>query len=233
MNPLQTLIAMFIEPGKAFGAVRERSMIWLPLLASIIGMALIWVWYYQRVDFPWLVDHLASANPDLSSPAQREAFEKFMTPKTLTWSSVIGSAVGFPIIAALVALYFLLAAKVMNLDIGFGKWFGFACWSSVPSLLLIPIMAIQLLMNSNGQIGPEQMNPTSLNALIFHFDIANPWTSLLNSISAVMIWSLVLSVIGFKLWSGRSTGKSAFVVLLPYILIYAGWIAKITLSHSA
>ena len=32
MSPLNTLIAIFLEPAKAMAAVRERSMVLLPLL---------------------------------------------------------------------------------------------------------------------------------------------------------------------------------------------------------
>ena len=37
-SPFTTLIQVFIEPSKAFAAIKERSMIWLPLLLVILGI---------------------------------------------------------------------------------------------------------------------------------------------------------------------------------------------------
>jgi hypothetical protein len=42
-----------------------------------------------------------------------------------------------------------------------------------------------------------------------------------------MFWSIVLAVIGLKAWTGRSTGTCVTVAILPYLIIYGLWAAKI------
>lgn len=224
MSAIQTLGQIFIEPGKAMDSVREKSMIWLPLLLLVLGSAVIQVWYYQVVDFPWLQDQMLSANPDMG-PEQREAAKGFMSHGMMTIMAAVGTLVVIPIILLISAVYYLLAAKVIGNDLGFGKWFAFVVWTSVPSLLLLPAMAIQILTMSNGQLSPEALNPLSFNQLFFSLPNANPWAGLLNALNVASIWTTVVAVIGYRRWTDRGLGASTFIVLLPQIVIFGLWAA--------
>jgi hypothetical protein len=41
------------------------------------------------------------------------------------------------------------------------------------------------------------------------------------------VWSIALAVLGLKAWTGRSTGACVTVAVLPYVLVYGIWAAKI------
>jgi len=120
-------------------AVRERSMLALPLLLMILGNVALFVWYFQIVDFPWLQDAMLSANPAMDASA-REVARGFMSKSVMLGSTVTGIVIVVPIMLLASAVYYLLFAKVVGCDIGFGKWFAFATWSAVPTLLLLPLM---------------------------------------------------------------------------------------------
>ena len=222
MSAFKTLGQMFTEPGKAFEAVQERSMIALPLLLTIVGTLALWVWYYQVVDVNWLVDQMVAAQPDMD-PAQAEGMRQMMNPTMLTLLTAIGVLVMVPVILVISATYFTLSAKVVGSEIGFGKWFAFSTWTMVPALLLLPAGAVKLLMTSNGQLTQEQLNPLSLNQLFFHLPSSDAWAGLLNSVHLPMFWSLFLGFVGYQLWTKKSTAVSLTVVLLPYVLIYGIW----------
>lgn len=218
---------MFYEPGKAFAALREKSHTWLPLLAIMIGSAAMMYWYFQTVDFPWMVDQAAAAKPDMS-PEEREAMHKVMSPTLMTWSALGGILLGTPIAYALYALYYLLAGKFLGSDISYGKWFALTAWTSLPRLLVMPLMALQI-MTSGGRVAMEDLSMVSLNFLLLHLPAGHPWTGFFNSLDVPLLWSIVLTVIGLRVWTGRSLATCITVSVLPMVVIFGLWAAKIAL----
>jgi len=219
MSAFKNLVSIFTEPGKAMEAVLERSMILLPLFLMVVGNAALLAWYYSSVDFPWLQEHLLAA----MEPEQRAAARGFMNQGMLIGSSVVGVVIGVPVVLLLTAVYYLLAAKVVGNELSFGKWFAFATWTSVPSLLQLPVMAAQILMSSNGQLTPEALNALSLNQLLFGFPTESPWAALLGAFNLTMLWTYVVAVIGMQRWTSKSMATSTVIVLLPQVVIFGLW----------
>lgn len=229
-----TLIGqVFTEPTKAFAALRERSNPALPLLLLILGSAALMVWYYQIVDMPWLIDQMLSASPQGDDPAARAAMQQFMTPATMTVTTTVSIAIMLPVILLLSAVYFLLSAKLVGSDIGFGKWFSFAAWAAVPSLLTLPAGALVLLMASNGQVGQNEINPLTLNQLFFGLPLGHRWAGLLDAIHLPLLWSLAVTAVGYRVWTGKSTATAWIVALLPYLLIFGIWALVLALRGGA
>ena len=224
-----TLIQMFTEPSQAFAAVEKRSMVWLPLLLTLFCTAIVTFWYYHSVDFAWLQDRMAATIPD---QAAREMAKEMMSKTTMQWSSVGGILIGMPLVYSIMAVYFLVVAKIQKLEFGFAKWFSFSVWASVPGLLMLPLGAMQILMTQNGQLGFEQLNPVTLNQMFFHIEMGKPWASLLDSISVMSVWSMVLMVVGFQTWAKSSRAKAIAVVMIPYGVIYGIWIIVSFMSKS-
>jgi hypothetical protein len=197
----------------------------VPLLVLVLLTLGVTYWYISTLDFAWFREHMLAAQGNIK-PEQRAALEHFLTPKTMMWTSGAGAVLGTPILCALVAVYYLLAGKVMGAGIGYGKWFGFAVWTSIPRLLTVPLSALQI-MTSGGRLAPEDMNMASLNYLLLHLPMSSPWFSLATNLDLTSVWSVALAFIGLKAWTGRSTGVCALVAVLPYALVYGIWAAKI------
>jgi hypothetical protein len=216
---------VMMDPTPTFARLKGKTSAWLPLLILIVLSMAILYWWISTLDFAWFVEHLVASQPK-ATPEVRAAMEKFMTPTSMLVSSSIGAVVGTLVALLLSALYYLIASKVIDAQIGFGKWFGFAVWTSVPRLLTIPLSALQIV-TSHGRLAPEDLNMASLNFLVFHLPIGNPWASLVGSIDLTMFWSIALAVLGLKVWTGRSTATCVTVALLPYAIVYGLWAAKI------
>jgi hypothetical protein len=229
-SPVATLLGMFFEPGKSFAAIEKKSMLLLPLLLITLGTAALIFWYFQQVDFAWLQEKLM-AGKDMD-PAQREAAMKMMTKGMMTNMSLLGALLGPPILFAITALYYLIVAKVTDVNIGYGKWFAFVAWSSVPNILGLLLGVMQILLASQGHLALNQLNPLTLNQLFFHVEMNTPWASLLDAISVTSLWTLVLTVIGFQAWSKKSRLTSIAIAIAPSFVIY-GVMALIALRHSA
>lgn len=216
---------VFLEPTPTFARLKAKTNAWLPLLVSILLSLAVVYWWVSTLDFDWLRAHMLATHPT-AKPEVREAMARAMTPKFMLWSSGISAVLGTLLIFAVAAVYYLLAGRVIGSPIGYGKWFGFAVWTSVPRLLAVPLSMLQIA-TSHGQLAPEDLNMVSLNYLLFHLPLSNPWAGLVGSLDLTTFWSMALATIGLKAWTGRPTGTCLAVVLLPYLVIYGLWAAKI------
>ena len=217
---------VILEPSPTFARLKDKTRAWVPLLVLILLTLAITYWYVSTLDFAWAREHLLAAQGGALKPEQRAAQEHFLTPNSMLWMSGIGIVLGTPVMFALTAVYYLLAGKVMGSSIGFGKWFGFAAWTSIPRLLALPLSALQIV-TSHGQVALEDLNMVSLNYLVFHLPASNHWAGLLNSIDLPSIWGTVLAVIGLKVWTGRPTATCVTVAVIPWVVVYGVWAAKI------
>ncbi len=224
-NMITVMGQIFYEPKSAFEALKEKPRAWVPLLTLIVLSAAIMYWYYASVDFGWMVQKMLSANPKLDDAA-RAAAEKAMSRNMLMYGSLAGVVIGTPIVMAIYSVYMLLASKFTGSDIGFGKWFAFSAWSSIPKLIGLPLMALQI-MTSKGQLALDQLNMLSLNFLLFQLPLTHKWASLANSLDVTMVWSAIVSVIGLRVWTQRSTTTCVTIVCLPLVVIYGLWACKI------
>lgn len=228
MNPFTQLIAFFIDPQRAYTELKEKPNFWFPLLAITLTTAAIMAWYYAIVDLPWLIDRILSSEAN-QDPKAKEMMASHMTRGAMLGSSAGGILVIVPVIYLLYSLYYLLAGKMLNTGVGFKVWFSFTCWSSVPALLSVLLMIVQILGAENGQVAQEQLDITSINFLFTQLPPSHKWASFFSHINLSAIWSMVLAIIGWRIWSGRSWATAALVVMLPYVLIYGGWALFITL----
>src|SRR5215470_1915680 len=65
---------IFTAPNKAFAALRERSLLLLPLLVLIVGPTVTSFEYFSKVDLAWMMDttlQQAQANNPQITDAQR------------------------------------------------------------------------------------------------------------------------------------------------------------------
>ena len=229
-SPFSALITMFYEPAKTFASLEHRRAAWLPLVVLMLSTAALMTWYFNIVDFAWLMDQMFATIKD---PAAREKAAGMMSKQMMQISGIGGALIGMPVIFALMGVYFMFAGKVQSKEFTFGKGFALAAWSSLPTLLAFPLGAMQIMLSSNGQMGFSDLNPLSLNTLFFHHPMGHPMASLFDSISVPSIWSAVLMVIGFELWAKAKRSTAIMVVAIPYAVIYGVWLAVALMSKAA
>jgi hypothetical protein len=216
---------VILEPSPTFARLKDKPRAWVPLLVLIVlTLAITW-WYVATLDFAWFREHMLAARGTVK-PEERAALAQFLTPGRMLWSTVIGIMLGTPVMYALMAVYYLLAGKAMGSGIGYGKWFGFAAWTSIPRLLALPLSALQIA-TSGGRLTMEDANMVSLNYLLLHLPLSNPWASFASNLDLTSLWTMALAAIGLKAWTGRSTAACTFAAVLPDVLVYGIWAAKI------
>lgn len=219
---LSAFFTMFYEPTSTFQQLDARPRSWFPLLVIVGSMVTLMVWFFAVVDFPWLMDQVVAA---MKTAQEREEASKFMTKAVMQWSTLFGTAIGYPLVFAVMGVYLMLVSKAVAHGLSFGKSFALAVWSSVPMALLLPLGALQIILTPNGQLDFSDLNPLSLNQLIFNYDGSHPMAGVLDSINPTTFWCVALTIIGFEVWARVKRATAIKVVLVPYITIYGLWIA--------
>lgn len=117
-----------------------------------------------------------------------------------------------------------LIAKFSDNDITYKKWFSLSAWCSVPAIFTA-LAGWLVIITAGGLIEMTAINPLNLNFLLFKSE--GEFAGWLSSLNLITIWSAVLLVLGYKIFTSCSTTKASIVVLTPYMLILAIWAAII------
>lgn len=227
-NAATVMCHIVLDPVPAFKAALQRPQAGWPLLAVVGGTTLIYALYFLTLDFGWFVDHALRAKPELSD-AQRAAVREVLQPTMLTVWSLLTAVVVPVLVFALLALYYLLAAQLLGHRIGYGHWFAFCAWTAVPRVLAYPLMLYQIA-SSHGQVALEDLSMLSLNFLLLHRPPDHAWAGLASAVDLTALWSLAVSVVGFRAWTGERWATSAAVSLAPSALVYGLWALRVSLG---
>ena len=216
-------VNIFASPREAFAAIREKTRFWLPLMLVLLGVATVTFIYMNRVDIAWFYDQqIRMSNPNLTE-AQ---IEQTVTTVSNMPQSVIAGAAGFTtmlaiaIILLLYAAYLRIISAVLKDGVTYKQWFGLACWASLPGLLSSIATLVNLLTNDVSLMPQMDVNPLSFTNLL-GLESAGSGTidRIVMNMDVTSIWSLVLQVIGYNLWTKKGIPLSAFIATAPYLLI--------------
>ncbi len=227
MNNLQIAQSLVFEPRKAFAELAERPRYWLPLLALLIATLVTTFWYLSVVDLGWMADEqlrnsVLARNLTEDQIAQQVQLAQGQRGLRIG-VSVVAIAIIIPIILMVAALYNFLVGKMVGFERSFRHWFSYTCWCAVPGALAVIPAAILLATTETTQIRQEALKTLSLNALFFHRTAGEPGYSVLSNFDLFGLATLILSLIGVKVWSGRSWLFTGLFVGIPWVVIYGGW----------
>jgi len=221
MNNLALASALVFEPRKAFDEIAQRPRFWFPLVLVAICTAGLTMWYYAVVDIQWFMDQQLRSGP-LAGRLTAEQIEQAIS-RSSRGALMAQTAIAVPIFLVLFRLieaaYYLLVGKITNVQRSFRHWFALACWTGLPGVLAIVPAALALMGVSNAQLPQEQLQPLSLNALIFHREVGEKGYTLLTYVSLLTLAGVFLAALGVKHWSGRSWLFSTLFAALPLLLL--------------
>jgi len=221
-----TFINMFLEPKKGLADIRSHAAwAWLPFLLLLVGLIGFQLWYLNVVDLGWFADQiLAPKAASMTADQLRDAHAR-LTPNSLRIFTAVGGTVFFLVWYMVQTLYFFLVAKVGGYnEQRFGAWFSFVTWTSLPALIGLLASAIFLATSSSKQISPVDIDVTSLNTLVLHIPFGSTWQNLASNFRLTTLWSIVLMVIGFGMWTGKGLRQSITVVASLYAAVTVLWI---------
>ncbi|HEX7048186.1 MAG TPA: YIP1 family protein [Gammaproteobacteria bacterium] len=216
------LVDIFVAPRDALQAAYDHPRrLWLPLGIVLLAMVGFWLWYYQTVDFDWLVDHFLSMSGQEMTPEQMEAARGFMSPMAMTIQTLVAVVLFTFVIYAILALYFHIVAKVSGFkDMEYGRWFSLVAWASFPAVLIVAGMVLNYGLSDSGQIPPEMLAVTNL-ANLLGFDASEPgWQRALASFDIIMLWEIFLMGLGVSMYMKKSLATGIVIAAIPTVLFY-------------
>jgi len=219
------MIDIVSSPGKALDEAKQHTAwLWWPLLVSMALAAGLFIYYYNWVDFAWMVEETIRQQPAESRAEAAEGMRKFMTPGRTMWITLAGVVVMSVLIYTVQAIYFHLANKLTTgAEIGFGQWFSFSIWTGFVGAFGSLAAFVVILMADSNQLPVEQLQVLSLNSLLVHANAGEPWFRWASSLSLINIWMLFLMSIGYARWTDASMMKSSIIAVLPWALIFGIW----------
>jgi hypothetical protein len=227
-NAFSALIDIYISPSKAFNGVEHaKGWSWLALFCIAAATAASMYIFYTNVDLQFLInEQVTAASVDATIGEQkmiRQAIEQ--NAANQIWFGMLGGVFGLIIMNALMALYYMLIAKLdPNSQHGYGAWYGFSLWTMMPMVVSsLGTIALVMLANSDEISQQAVFNYASINQLIVGLDVSSSFYTLLESINVFTFWSIALAMVGLKCWTHFSTNKALLFAALPSIIIFAIW----------
>lgn len=222
---LNAMVDIVAAPARALDEIKTHTY-WLgwPMVITIAIACGIFVYYYNWVDFPWLVEETIRQVPAENRAESAEAIRQFMDPGRSTWTTVVAVVIVSMIIYIFQASYLHLANKlVTGAEIGFGQWFSFSVWTSFVGVFGSLAAFITILMADSNQLAIHSLQVLSFNSLFVHAQPGDPLFTWASSLSLINIWTWVLMSIGYARWTGAEPAKSTVIAVLPWVMIFGAW----------
>ena len=219
------MVDIVAAPGKALDEIKSHtSWLWWPLLISILLASGLMLYYYNWVDFPWLIEETIRQMPAENRAEGADVIRNFMSVGTSSWTTVVAIVIMSLVIYAVQATYLHLANKLTtSAEIGFGQWFSFSVWTGFVSVFGALAAFVVIFMADSNQLAGDRLQVLSLNSLIVHASAGDPLYTWASSLSLINFWTIFLMSIGYARWTGAAIVKSTIIAVLPWALVFGIW----------
>lgn len=221
------IVDTFIAPKKTFADLRRSAQWWLPFLLMIIaGWGLVYV-AEQRIGTQKMMEN------DLQTRPKAEARYESATPEQKATQVKVTGIVYYVAIPVLTLIIWVVMAGLQfgtlkvasNSDITYGKTLAVIAYAGLPMVVrhLLGIVSVLAGVNPDGF---TLNNPVASNPGYFMNPAENRFMYFIASqLDLFLIWTLVLTAIGFSITGKVKLGTSFAVVI--------AWWAIITLTFAA
>jgi hypothetical protein len=223
LSQLGRVVNVFIAPAATFRDILRSTSWWLPFVLMIVFSTASTYTIDRVVGFDQVAENQVRATPKMQeqmselTPGERASQMEKRAIGTRYFSYAM------PVFLLLVfAIYAAIMLGTMNFGLGarmtYGQVFAVSFYASLP-YLLISLLTILTVAFGNNAESFDLQNPVGTNPAYYLPDAA-PWLKvLLAQFDLVKLWSLVLTVVGLKIVSGKSTGQTVAVVVGWWLLI--------------
>lgn len=223
-----TLLNVLVAPVAACDDIaRRRRQALLPLLLLLVFFSALWIYYYSRVDFGWLLERMVDSSMARVEGVSRHDVEARMGELSAGMMCAMMLFAGLAsifMILAFRAVYLLVLSRLLSeRQVGIGSWMALSIWAAVPTALSSAVALLYILSMDVSYLMPEDVTVTSINHLFLHLPSSDRWAPLATSLDVFLGWNAVILGVGFSRWTGTSWLTGQLVGFFPFVLIYAIW----------
>jgi hypothetical protein len=216
------IIDTFIAPSKTFTDLRRSAAWWGPfILVSIFTIAFFYV-VGQKIGFRKVAENQTQASPKAAARMDQLPADQREQALNRQAKGTEYFGYGYPafillidlIISSLLFATFKFAAGV---EVKFKTSFAIVMYAGLPGILRGCVAMASILAGANPD-GFSIQNPAATNPAYFMNQADSPFLfSLLSSLDVFLIWTLILTAIGFTCVAKVKRGTS-------YAIVFGWWI---------
>ena len=216
------ILNTFIAPSKTFSDLRRDASWWAPWLIGAVIVLLFFVVVGQKIGYRRIVETQIQASPkatermDKLSPADREkAMEQ--QAKGTQYFTYASPLVGLLITLIIATVLFATFTFGAGADVKFKTAFAIVMYAGLPGAVkyLLAILSVVAGMSPDSF---SLQNPVATNPGYFMNPADSAFLfSLASSVDLFLIWTLVLTAIGFTCVSKVKTGTA-------YAIVFGWWV---------
>jgi len=218
------IVDTFIAPSKTFTDIRRSGAWWAPfLLMAVVSLLFAYV-SGQKVGFSKIMENQMQAQP--KQQARMEGMPAADRERAMEMGSKItgGIAFAFPLFHLFInlvicVLMFAIFKLFAGADITFGKTYAVLMYASLPGAIKLILAIITLLVGASPDSFTMQ-NPLGSNVGYYLNPADSPFIYTLTSqLDFFLIWTLVLSAIGFTYVSKIKRSTSFIAVFVVWAIL--------------
>jgi len=222
LSQVERIVDTFIAPSKTFTDIRRSGAWWAPF---ILMMIVTWAFIFtagQKVGFEKIAENQMQAQPRQqarmeSMPPAERANAIRMAGKFTAGIGYAFPAIQLIIMAILGAIFFAILKIAAGADVSYGKTFAVLIYAGLPGTLRA-ILAIVTLYAGASPDSFTLQNPVGSSLAYYLNPADSPFLYGLGSqIDLFIVWTLVLTAIGFTCISKVKTGTSFAIVFGTWI----------------
>lgn len=224
-----TLLNVLVSPAAACDDIaRRRRQALLPLVLLLVSFSALWIYYYSRVDFAWLLERMVdSSMARMKEGVSRHDVEARMgdlSAGMMCAMMLFAGLTSILMILAFRAVYLLVLSRLLSeRQVGIGTWMALSIWAAVPTALSSAVALLYILSMDVSYLMPEDVAVASVNHLFLHLPSTDRWAPLATSLDVFLGWNAVILGVGFSRWTGAAWWVGQLVGFFPFVLIYVIW----------
>jgi hypothetical protein len=223
LNQVQRVVDTFIAPTATFTDILRSSAWWLPFLLIVIFSTSSTYTIDRNVGYSRVAENQVQASPKAVERMAELAPADRASQMAKRASVARYFSYGFPVfLLILFVIYAAIMLGTINFGLGarmtYGQSFAVTMYASLPYLAIWLLTILTVAFGNNAETFQIQ-NPVGTN-LAYFIPNAAPWLrAVLAQFDVVKLWSLVLTIAGYKIVAKRSTGQIVAVVVGWWMLM--------------
>jgi hypothetical protein len=217
------IIDTFIAPSKTFTDLRRSAAWWGPfILMSIFTIAFFLV-VGQKIGFHKVVENQIEASPKASARMDQLPADQREQALTRQAKGTQYFGYAYPVVILLInliisSLLFATFKFAAGAAVKFKVAFAIVMYAGLPGILRGALAMVSILAGANPD-GFSLQNPAATNPAYFMNQASSPFLySLMSSLDIFLLWTLILTAIGFTCVSKVKRGTSFAIVFGWWIL---------------
>ncbi len=229
MSEIERIPGVYLDPKKAFADIAANPRWYVPIILLIIAALGFTYTYTTHVGWERYIRQTMENNPRAQNlPAEQRETQIAQGAKFAPIIGYIGSVVGIPVTAVVIAGVLLLMCKMMGASLNFKQMFAISSYAMLPGLIFTVLAIIVMLLKNPEDFNLQNPLYFNLGALMepppntgkFLYSVAT-------SLDLFTFWNMLLLATGITAAARKLTFSKAIVAVVApwvvWILVKGAW----------